>query len=162
MFVLAAAVLWSTGGLFIKWTSISGLALSFGRSLTAAITVALFTRREGFGFNRMTALTSVLYAALLILFVLATKKTTAANAIFLQYTAPVYLLLLEPIFYKEKFRFRDLITVAACIPEFVSLCMFCYCAIRNPEQSTAPRRSFMEICWLCWLLLPQESQRCRT
>ncbi len=115
LFVLAAAILWSTGGLFIKWTSISGLALSFGRSLTAAITVALFTRHEGFGFNRMTAVTSVLYAALLILFVLATKKTTAANAIFLQYTAPIYILLLEPIFYKEKFRFRDLITVAACI-----------------------------------------------
>ena len=49
------------------------------------------------------------------LFVLATKLTTAANAIFLQYTAPVYVLLLEPLFYKEKFRARDFITVAACL-----------------------------------------------
>ena len=57
----------------------------------------------------------MLYAALLLLFVLATKLTTAANAIFLQYTAPVYVLLLEPLFYKEKFRARDFITVAACI-----------------------------------------------
>ena len=57
----------------------------------------------------------MLYAALLILFVLATKLTTAANAIFLQYTAPVYVLLLEPLFYKEKFRARDFITVAACV-----------------------------------------------
>jgi drug/metabolite transporter (DMT)-like permease len=40
---------------------------------------------------------------------------TAANAIFLQYTAPVYVLILEPIFYKEKFRARDLITVALCV-----------------------------------------------
>src|SRR5437870_11321006 len=92
LLVLAAAILWSTGGLFIKWTSLSGLELSFGRSLCAAITVALFTRREGFGLNRVTALASLLYAALLLLFVLATKETTAANAIFLQYTAPVYLL----------------------------------------------------------------------
>jgi drug/metabolite transporter (DMT)-like permease len=47
--------------------------------------------------------------------VLATKLTTAANAIFLQYTAPVYVLILEPIFYREKFRARDFVTVAICL-----------------------------------------------
>jgi DME family drug/metabolite transporter len=115
LLVLGAAVLWSTGGLFIKATHLSALELSFGRSLLAAITVAVVTRREGFGLNRVSAITSVLYAALLLLFVLATKLTTAANAIFLQYTAPVYLLVLEPLLYKEKFRVRDLITVAVCV-----------------------------------------------
>jgi DME family drug/metabolite transporter len=115
LLVLGAAILWSTGGLFIKATKLSGLELSFGRSLLAAITVAVFTRREGFGLNRVTALAAAIYAALLVLFVLATKQTTAANAIFLQYTAPVYVLVLEPLFYKEKFRRRDLITVAFCI-----------------------------------------------
>jgi drug/metabolite transporter (DMT)-like permease len=113
--VLAAALLWSTGGLFIKWTSLAGLELSFCRSFFAAITVAIFTRHEGFGINRVTAFASVLYAVLLILFVLATKETTAANAIFLQYTAPVYLLILEPLIYKEKFRSRDLIAVLVCV-----------------------------------------------
>lgn len=115
LFVFAAAFLWSTGGLFIKWTTLTGLELSFWRSFFAIFTVALFTRREGFGLNRLTAVASVLYAVLLILFVLATKTTTAANAIFLQYTAPVYLLILEPIIYKEKFRSRDLITVLVCV-----------------------------------------------
>ena len=115
LYVLAAALLWSTGGLFIKWTTLAGLELSFWRSLFAIFTVALFTRREGFGMNRITAVASCLYAVLLILFVLATKTTTAANAIFLQYTAPVYLLILEPIVYKEKFRSRDLTTVAVCL-----------------------------------------------
>jgi len=115
LLVLAAAILWSTGGLLIKWVEISGLELSFGRSLFAAITVAIFTRREGFGLNRVSAIAAVLYAGLLILFVLATKQTTAANAIFLQYTAPVYLLIFEPLFYKEKFRQRDLVTVAICV-----------------------------------------------
>ena len=115
LFVLAAALLWSTGGLFIKWTSLSGLELSFCRSFFAAITVAIITRREGFGLNRVTATASVLYATLLILFVMATKETTAANAIFLQYTAPVYLLILEPPLYKEKFRSRDLVTVLICL-----------------------------------------------
>lgn len=115
LFVLFAALLWSTGGLFIKWTKLSGLELSFYRSLFAVITVAIVTRKEGFGLNRITALASALYAVLLVLFVLATKQTTAANAIFLQYTAPVYLLILEPILYKERFRFRDLITVVICV-----------------------------------------------
>ncbi len=115
LFVLAAALLWSTGGLFIKWTSLAGLELSFCRSFFAAITVAIVTRHEGFGINRVTGIASVLYAVLLILFVLATKETTAANAIFLQYTAPVYLLVLEPLIYKEKFRSRDLITVLVCV-----------------------------------------------
>ena len=115
LLVIGAAILWSTGGLFIKAIHLSAFELSFGRSLLAAITIVILTRREGFGINRISAITSVLYAALLILFVLATKLTTAANAIFLQYTAPVYVLILEPIFYKEKFRRRDLVTVAACI-----------------------------------------------
>ena len=112
---MAAALLWSTGGLFIKWTKLSGLELSFFRSFFAFFTVALFTRREGFGINLVSAAGAVLYAVLLILFVLATKETTAANAIFLQYTAPVYLLIFEPLFYREKFRLRDLTTVLVCI-----------------------------------------------
>ena len=115
LLVLGAAILWSTGGLFIKATHLSAIELSFGRSLLAAITIAVFTRREGLGINHISAITSLLYAALLLLFVLATKLTTAANAIFLQYTAPVYVLILEPIFYQEKFRSRDLVTVAACV-----------------------------------------------
>jgi len=115
LFVFAAAFLWSTGGLFIKWTAISGLELSCYRSFFAMITVAILTRHEGFGLNRLMAAASLLYAVLLILFVLATKETTAANAIFLQYTSSVYVMILEPIIYKEKFRARDLITVAVCL-----------------------------------------------
>jgi drug/metabolite transporter (DMT)-like permease len=115
LYALAAALLWSTGGLFIKWTTLSGLELSCWRSFFAVFTVAFFTRHEGFRLNRITAIASLLYAMLLILFVLATKTTTAANAIFLQYTAPVYLLILEPILYKEKFRSRDLVTVLVCL-----------------------------------------------
>jgi len=115
LFVFAAAFLWSTGGLFIKWNTLTGLELSFCRSLFAMLTVAILTRHEGFGLNRVSAIASVLYAVLLVLFVLATKATTAANAIFLQYTAPVYVLIFEPLLYKEKFRLRDLVTVLVCL-----------------------------------------------
>jgi DME family drug/metabolite transporter len=115
LFVLGAALLWSTGGLFIKATTLGALELSFGRSLLAALVVAVLTRREGFRLNFLTLVAAVLYAALLVLFVVANKLTTAANAIFLQYTAPVYVLVLEPLVFKERFRRADLITVAACV-----------------------------------------------
>jgi drug/metabolite transporter (DMT)-like permease len=155
LFVLAAAVLWSTGGLFIKWTSISGLELSFGRSLLAAITVAIFTRHEGFGLNRVTALASVLYAALLILFVMATKETTAANAIFLQYTAPVYLLILEPLLYKEKFRSRDLITVTICV---LGMSLFFVGKLR-PQDVTGNLLALASgFCFACYFLLLRHSK----
>lgn len=154
LFVLAAAVLWSTGGLFIKWTSLSGLELSFGRSLLAAITVAIFTRHEGFGLNRVTALASVLYAALLLLFVLATKETTAANAIFLQYTAPVYLLILEPLIYKEKFRRRDLIVVTVCV---IGMSLFFVGKLR-PQDITGNLLALASgLCFACYFLLLRHS-----
>lgn len=152
--MLAAAIIWSTGGLFIKWTTLSGLELSFGRSLLAAITVAIFTRREGFGINRITLVASVLYAALLLLFVLATKETTAANAIFLQYTAPLYVLVLEPIFYKEKFRQRDLITVIFCV---VGMSLFFVGKLR-PQDVTGNLLALASgVCFAFYFLLLRHS-----
>ena len=152
--MLAAAIIWSTGGLFIKWTTLSGLELSFGRSLLAALTVALFTRREGFGLNRVTLIASVLYAALLLLFVLATKETTAANAIFLQYTAPLYVLVLEPIFYKEKFRQRDLITVIFCV---IGMSLFFVGKLR-PQDVTGNLLALASgICFAAYFLLLRHS-----
>jgi drug/metabolite transporter (DMT)-like permease len=150
VFVLAAALLWSTGGLFIKWVTLSGLELSFGRSLFAAITVAIFTRREGFGLNLVTALASVLYAALLLLFVLATKETTAANAIFLQYTAPVYLLIFEPLFYKEKFRSRDLIVVIFCV---LGMSLFFVGKLRPQDVTGNLLALGSGFCFACYFLL---------
>ncbi len=150
LFVVAAALLWSTGGLFIKWVTLSGLELSFGRSLLAAITVAIFTRREGFGLNRVTALASLLYAALLLLFVLATKETTAANAIFLQYTAPVYLLIFEPLFYKEKFRSRDLVVVTFCV---LGMSLFFVGKLRPQDVTGNLLALGSGFCFACYFLL---------
>jgi drug/metabolite transporter (DMT)-like permease len=155
LLVLAAAVIWSTGGLFIKWVDLNGFELSFGRSLLAAITVAIFTRREGFGLNRLTALASVLYAALLLLFVLATKATTAANAIFLQYTAPLYVLILEPLIYKEKFRQRDLITVVVCV---AGMSLFFVGKLR-PEDVTGNILALASgLCFAAYFLLLRHSR----
>jgi drug/metabolite transporter, DME family len=155
LLVVGAAVLWSTGGLFIKATQLSAFQLSFGRSLLAAITIVIFTRREGFGINRISALTSILYAALLLLFVGATKLTTAANAIFLQYTAPVYVLLLEPIFYKEKFRARDFGTVAACL---VGMSLFFVGKLRPQDVSGNVLALTSGVCFALFFLLLRHSK----
>jgi drug/metabolite transporter, DME family len=155
LLVLGAAILWSTGGLFIKATHLSAFELSFGRSLLAAITIALLTRGEGFGINRITAITSILYAALLILFVAATKLTTAANAIFLQYTAPVYVLILEPVFYKEKFRLRDLATVAACL---AGMSLFFVGKLRPEDVSGNLLALASGVCFALFFLLMRHSK----
>ncbi len=113
--VVMAVLLWSTGGLLIKLTSIDAYQVTFFRSLLAALTVLVLTRKDGLKINAFGVLTSVIYALLLFLFVWATKKTTAANAIFLQYTAPIYILILAPFVIGEKFHWRDLITVVVVL-----------------------------------------------
>ena len=150
LLVLFAALLWSTGGLFIKATSLNAFELSFYRSLLAALTVAFFTRREGFGLNAVALLSSVLYAALLLLFVIATKLTTAANAIFLQYTAPIYVLILEPLFYKEKFRRSDLMTVLVCI---IGMSLFFIGKLRPQDVSGNLVALASGLCFAFYILL---------
>jgi DME family drug/metabolite transporter len=115
LYVVLGVLLWSTGGLLIKLTTLNAFAVNAGRSLFAAITVAIFTYRNGLVFNRFVLLKSIIYAGTLSCFVYANKTTTAANAIFLQYTAPIYILVLAPFVLKEKFRSTDLLTVAMCI-----------------------------------------------
>ena len=113
--VLIAVLMWSTGGVLIKLTSLDAYQVTFFRSLLAAITVLILTRRSGWKIDSFGVVTSIIYATLLFLFVWATKHTTAANAIFLQYTAPIYILILGPFIIGERFHWRDLITVALCI-----------------------------------------------
>lgn len=113
--VVLAVLLWSIGGLFIKWTSVSGYEVNFGRCFFAAITIALLTRFKALKADKFTLFASLFYIGALSFFALANKMTTAANAIFLQYTAPVYILVFAPFVLKEKFRLPDLVTVAVCL-----------------------------------------------
>jgi DME family drug/metabolite transporter len=127
--VLVAALLWSTGGLFIKEVSLDAWGVSFWRSSFAAITISIiyFIRSSrsfpkkaqetvpsgnNSWFSPFILLSALCYALLLVLFVLATKLTTSANAIFLQYTAPIYVLFIEPMLAHTKMKRSDLATVA--------------------------------------------------
>ena len=115
LFVFIAGLLWSTGGLFIKLISLPAMQLAFFRCTIAAITFGIIFRKEILLYNKLTFINSVFYAAILITFVIATKTTTAANAIFLQSTAPIYVLIFEPIFNKTKYERINIITVAVCM-----------------------------------------------
>lgn len=126
--VVIAVLMWSTGGLFIKVTSLDAYQVTFFRSFLAGLTVLIYVLvragrvdqpgRSFFSVLRINAVgifASIIYATLLFLFVWATKHTTAANAIFLQYTAPIYILIFGPFVIGEKFRLSDLVTVIFCI-----------------------------------------------
>jgi drug/metabolite transporter, DME family len=114
-FVLTAALLWSTGGLFIKLISFSAMQLSFFRCAIAALTFALIFKKRILLINKLCIINSIIYAVVLIAFVIATKTTTAANAIFLQATAPIYVLIFEPILTKTKYDRVNIITVGVCV-----------------------------------------------
>lgn len=106
--ILAAAVLWSTAGAAIKLCGLEAWGISSGRSAVAALVIlALFPVARGLPDRRVFAVAAA-YAATVVLFVLATKHTTAANAIFIQDTAPLYVMLLAPVVLGERASRREL------------------------------------------------------
>ncbi len=108
LLLVAAAVLFSTGGAAIKGAALTGWQVAGFRSGIAAAVLLLAIPEARRKWTWRLAPVALAYAATLILFVLATRLTTAANAIFLQSTAPLYLLLLGPLVLHEPIRRRDI------------------------------------------------------
>lgn len=133
LLLVAAAVLFSTGGAAIKAASLTGWQIASFRSAIAAVAVALLVPASRRGWTRRTGLVSLAYAGTVILFVLANRMTTSANAIFLQSTAPLYLLLIAPFALHERIRGSDLL-FAAAIAFGLSLFFFA----REHTAATAP------------------------
>src|SRR5919106_2300933 len=100
--ILAAAFLWSTAGAAIKVSQLDGWQLASGRSLVAAAVLALLLPASRRRPSRRGWLVATAYASTVVSFVLANKLTTAANAIFLQDTAPLYVLALSPMLLGER------------------------------------------------------------
>ena len=109
--VVMAALLFSTGGAAIKVAAFTAAQVSCLRSAIAAVALMLWVRHR-LRWSPAIVITGVFYAATLSLFVAATRLTTAANAIFLQSTAPLYVLLLAPWLLGERFHRRDLLYFA--------------------------------------------------
>jgi drug/metabolite transporter (DMT)-like permease len=102
LFLVLTATLWSTSGLWIKVISWSPLAILGGRSLVAMIVMWVYLRKPNFRVTGLQLLGAVCYVLTQLSFVWATKLTTAANAIFLQYASPVYVVILGYFFLKER------------------------------------------------------------
>jgi drug/metabolite transporter (DMT)-like permease len=113
MGILAGATLFSTGGAAIKACHFSGLELAGLRSGVAVVAVLCLLPSARRGWTARSLLVGLAYALTMILFVLANKLTTAASTIFLQATAPLYILLLGPWLLAEPIRRLDLVFLGA-------------------------------------------------
>jgi len=92
-FVLLAALLWSLAGVFIKLLDLHPLTIVFYRSVFAALVFVPFLKRTHWSFDYPIFVSVISYSAAITAFVSANKLTTAANAIVLQYTAPIFVFL---------------------------------------------------------------------
>ena len=111
--LVGAALLFSTGGAAIKATTLTGWQVASFRSGIAAVAVLLLAPEARRGWSWRAVLVGVAYAATLVLFVTANKLTTSANTIFLQATAPLYMVVLSPWLLGERVRRQDLLVMAA-------------------------------------------------
>lgn len=113
-FILLAltAVLWSLGGLLIKKINAHPLAIAGVRSCISAIIILFYIKKPCFTWSLPQLAAAFAYSVTVITFVTANKYTTAANAILIQYTAPIYVALLSGWLLKEKIGLIDWITIA--------------------------------------------------
>jgi drug/metabolite transporter (DMT)-like permease len=133
LLLVTAAVLFSTGGVAVKAASLTGWQMASCRSGVAAIALLAVLPETRRGWNWRIVPVAAAYAATLVSFVVANRLTTAADAIFLQSTAPLYLLLLGPVLLREPIHRTDLFFMA---PIAVGLAMFFVGA--EPAVRTAP------------------------
>ena len=109
LLLAAAAILFSTGGAAIKAVHLTAWQVASFRSGIAALVLLAALPESRRGWSWRIAPVAAAYAATLILFVVANRLTTAANAIFLQSTAPLFILLLAPLVLHERIRRGDVL-----------------------------------------------------
>jgi drug/metabolite transporter (DMT)-like permease len=121
LYLLLTAILWSTGGLLIQSIDAHPFAIASGRSIIAGLILWLFLRKPRFTFSKTQLAGAIFYALTVMLFVLANKLTSAANAILLQYTGPIYVAIFSWMFLKEKVTNIDWFSIIAV---FIGMCLF--------------------------------------
>ena len=111
------AGLWSIAGIFIKLVPWNAMVIAGFRSLIAAVVVLVFMRMTGrrVKLNLSSFQSGVCIAATFFAFVSANKMTTAANAIVLQFTSPVFILIISALVFHQHFHRMDLITVVVTL-----------------------------------------------
>ncbi|MBB6217787.1 drug/metabolite transporter (DMT)-like permease [Anaerosolibacter carboniphilus] len=115
IYLIVASLLWSLGGFFIKWVQWNPVAIAGTRSAISAMLIWGVLRKPKFVWSKEQILCAVFYAGTVISFVIANKLTTAANAILLQYTAPIYVAVFGFVVLKEKTTKLDWVVIGVII-----------------------------------------------
>lgn len=117
------ACLWSISGIFIKWISWSPFLIAGGRSLISAAVLGLFmtVSRIGIQVCRSSICAGISLGVSFLCFVSANKLTTAANAIVLQYTSPIFILIISALFLHQQIKKRETAVVCAAA---AGICLF--------------------------------------
>lgn len=125
LLMVITACMWSLGGLFIKLISWSPFIIAGVRSIIAGGIMAGYMKKESVAFkmNRYSLFAGIGLGLSATLFTVANKLTTAANAIVLQYTAPIFILILSAILFREKMKKKEvgvvLVTMAGMVLFFL-------------------------------------------
>ena len=111
--MVLCAALWSTAGIFIKVIPWNPLVIAGLRSLISALVFLVYMRsiKSGFVINKYSVLSGFFLSGTFIFFIAANKLTTSANAIVLQYTAPMFIIILSALIFHQKFRLGDVVAV---------------------------------------------------
>jgi drug/metabolite transporter (DMT)-like permease len=115
LLLVAASVLWSTSGVMIKGITWDGFAVAGFRSLIAALTMFLFIGKIKYRFTFSSVGAVIAYACTVTCIGLANKNTTAANAVLLQFSSPIYTALLGWWLLKERITKADVVSIVTII-----------------------------------------------
>ena len=128
LLIAITAVLWSFGGLLIKLIPWDAMTIISLRAVYAAVIIAVYMKRPRIEFTLSVVLGAVCMSGTTILFVFANKLTTAANAIVLQYTAPIFVILLSAVFLKKRPKVPDLVAVVIV---FLGIALFFFDQLKS-------------------------------
>jgi drug/metabolite transporter (DMT)-like permease len=156
LLLLAAAMLWSLGGVLIKSIDLNPAAIAGSRSLIALVVMTLAMPGVLRKVSRRTIPGAIAYSATVFLFVVATKLTTAANAIFLQYTAPIYIAMIGPWFLGERTNWQDWLLVLLALSG-VGLFFLDQLSFQGLSGVVAALASGFAFAWLAVLMRHQKA-----
>lgn len=112
---IIASTLWSIGGILVKLLDWNPVAISGSRSFIASLVILAYIRKPKITKSKPQIIGAIAYSATVLFYVIANKLTTAANAILLQYTAPIFVAILSFWLLKEKIRWYDIVSIVMVI-----------------------------------------------
>ncbi len=106
-----ASSMWSTGGIFVKLVDWNPVSIAGMRSLVAALVMLAYIKKPKLTKSKPQILGAIATCTTMLFFIVANKLTTSANAILLQYTAPIFVAILGVWILKEKIRWYDIVSI---------------------------------------------------